>query len=72
MRIKLKDYKKNRVQKIDCVTTGVSVSRAQKIFIESQGINLSALLRDVIDSLMAENEAENKEVSENENKKNAS
>lgn len=52
--LKLSDYKKNKVLKLDGVTTGVYIERRHKVFVESNGINLSSLMRDVIDSLMAD------------------
>lgn len=54
MKIDLEKYKANRVDKIDGVTTGINIERSQKEFIEDNHINLSALVRDVIDSIMVQ------------------
>lgn len=52
IKLKLSDYKKNRVEKLEAVTTGINIERRHKVFVESNGVNLSALVRDVIDELM--------------------
>jgi hypothetical protein len=58
--LKLRDYTRNRVDKLDAVTTGVSIERRHKEFLEHHGVNLSALIRDVLDSLIEESERETK------------
>ena len=58
MKVDLSKYQTNKVYKLDNVTTGVNIERRHKVFIESNGINLSALLRDVINGLMADEVAE--------------
>lgn len=60
--IKLKNYTKIKMLKINAVTTGINIEKRHKIFLELNGVNLSALVRDVIDNLI-------KETEKNENKK---
>lgn len=55
---KLCDYKRNRVDKLDGVTTGINVERRHKIFVETNGVNLSALVRDLLDKMMSDEVAE--------------
>lgn len=50
----LKDYQRPRSEKLDFVTTGISIERRHKAFVEEKRLNLSALVRDVLDSLMLE------------------
>lgn len=59
MKIDLKHYKKNRVEKLEAVTTGINIERRHKVFVESNGVNLSALVRDVLDELMRGEESVN-------------
>lgn len=47
-------YKRNQVDKEDCITTGVSIRRDQKTWIEKNELNLSHIVRDAIDSLMTQ------------------
>jgi hypothetical protein len=54
----LKHYQKNRVEKLDAFGTGVTIERRHKVFLESNNLNLSAIVRDAIDSLMAPTETE--------------
>ena len=49
----LKQYQRNRVEKLEAIATGVSIERRHKVFIDSHGLNLSAIVRDAVDSLMA-------------------
>lgn len=51
---KLEKYKRHRVEKLEFVPTGVSIERRHKVFIDSNGLNLSAIVRDAIDALMRE------------------
>lgn len=48
----LKAYQKSNTEKLDCITTGVSIERRHKVFIENERINLSQLVRDAIESIM--------------------
>jgi len=50
--IKLSDYKKPLKTKIESCITGINIEKRQKQFIEKHGINLSSLVRAVIDSVM--------------------
>jgi len=52
MDIKLKDYTKGKNDKT--ITRSVSIEQRHKDFIEAKDINLSSLVRDVIESLMRE------------------
>lgn len=54
IKLKLANYKKNRVEKLDYIITGVNIGRAHKMFIEAHNLNLSALVRDVISALMTQ------------------
>ena len=61
-KINLSDYKKNRVDKLDSVTTGINLERKHLEFIQANGVNLSALIRDIISSLIVEDlEKQNKD-----------
>lgn len=60
MKIDIKEYKKNHVDKNDMVTTGISIERHQKDFIEENDINLSAIVRAFLTELMAENKPSRK------------
>jgi len=51
MKFDLKTYKKNQKSKVRDVITTVSISQENKDFIESQDLNLSKLVRDLLDSL---------------------
>jgi hypothetical protein len=53
-KINLSDYKKNRVDKLDSVTTGINLERKQLEFIQANNVNLSALVRDIIEALITE------------------
>jgi hypothetical protein len=57
MRVNLKLYRKNRVEKLEAVTTGINIERRHKIFVEENNLNLSALVRDYIDKLMLDHGA---------------
>lgn len=52
MEIDIKKYKKDSGGKNDSIITGISITRDQKIFVESRAINLSALVRDVLRKLI--------------------
>lgn len=52
--IKLEDYVTEKVEKSKLVGTGVSISIQQQEFIRRKGINLSSLVRDVLNKLMQE------------------
>lgn len=54
--LKLKNYTKTKMLKLNAVTTGINIEKRHKIFLELNGVNLSALIRDVIDNLIKENE----------------
>lgn len=45
--------KKQTPDKLDSITTGVSIEKRQKIFLEERELNLSALVRDMLDDIMA-------------------
>ena len=60
MEIKIKNYQKPNPEKLDAVGTGISIEKKHKEFIEKNSINLSALVRDVLDKLIQENKVENK------------
>ena len=55
MRIDLNKYLNNKVDQLDCVTTGISIERRHKVFLETNKINLSALVRDILSGLIEEN-----------------
>lgn len=48
----LKDYQKNRFEKLDSVVQSVNIERRHKVFLETHSVNLSAFVRDALDSLM--------------------
>lgn len=50
----LDKYRKNRVEKLDAVPTGVSIERRHKRFIDENNLNLSAITRDAIDVIMVQ------------------
>lgn len=50
----LSKYRKNRVEKNEVHIQSVAISRAHKVFIESQNLNLSAIVRDALDFLSGE------------------
>lgn len=52
--IKLSDYVETRINKIDAFSTSVSISETQRKFIKDNGINLSALVRDILNKLIEE------------------
>jgi hypothetical protein len=49
---RLNKYKRNRVEKLEAIPTGVSIERRHKVFLDSHGLNLSAIVRDAVDALM--------------------
>lgn len=55
MDIKLEDYKKSGAGKSDLVSTSVCITEGQKEFVDSNNINLSQLVRDVLAKLMDAN-----------------
>lgn len=58
---KIDKYRRNRVEKLEAIPTGVSIERRHKVFLDSNGLNLSAIVRDAIDALMQpDDEAETK------------
>lgn len=62
MKITLEKYQKQNSEKLDAVATGVSIEKKHKTFLEKYNINLSALIRDVLDALMKEkNEGDSNE-----------
>lgn len=65
MDIKLKSYQKTSIDKLDSVGAGVNIERHHKEFLKKHSINLSALVRDVLDKLINES----KEDKENEKDK---
>lgn len=54
---RLNKYKRNRVEKLEAIPTGVSIERRHKVFLDSNGLNLSAITRDAIDALMTQTES---------------
>lgn len=62
MKLDLKKYQKQNTEKLDAVGTSVSIERPHKEFIETNNINLSALVRDVIDGLIAQQNKEKGEI----------
>lgn len=56
LNIDLSQYIVNRVEKNNGITTGVSIRKDQKKFIDENSINLSALVRDFLDEVMKINE----------------
>lgn len=58
MKIELKEYQKPNIEKLDAVGTGVSLEKKHKEFIKENNINLSALVRDVLNKLMEQQKPE--------------
>lgn len=56
--LNLEDYQKDNTEKLDPVSAGVSIERRHKEFIKKYNVNLSALVRDVLNKLMAKKEEE--------------
>lgn len=56
MKLELEKYQKSNTEKLDATTSGVSIEKKHKLFLKKFKINLSALVRDVIDNLMREKE----------------
>ncbi len=54
----IEDYIKETFEKIDAVTTSLNIERRHRDFLDRKNINLSKLVRDVLDQLM---EGENNE-----------
>lgn len=50
--INLDDYRRETADKLDAVTTSVHLDRKHMDFIRQNNINLSRLVRDVIDKIM--------------------
>lgn len=51
-KLNLSDYRKDRDEKLDAVTTSLTLERRHKDFLESQNLNLSKLVRDFLDEIM--------------------
>lgn len=57
--INLEDYRRDVAEKLDAVTTSVHLDRRHMDFVRQNNINLSRLVRDVIDQIMgAKNDTE--------------
>lgn len=54
MKIELEKYQKQNNEKLDAIGVGISVEKKHREFIKKFNINLSALVRDVLDMLMQE------------------
>ena len=52
MKIDLKKYTKNQVKLLDTVIKSVNIERKHKVFLDENKINLSHLVRDLLDRLM--------------------
>lgn len=52
MKSKISKYQRNRVEKLEAIATGISIERRHKVFLDSNGLNLSAIVRDALDALM--------------------
>lgn len=63
--LNLEDYQKEHTEKLDAVGAGVNLERKHKEFLKNYSVNLSALVRDVIDKLMAKKEEELKNEKKN-------
>ena len=61
MDIKLKEYQKHNSDKLDSVGTGINIEKKHVEFIRKFNINLSSLVRDVLDKLMSESREEVKQ-----------
>jgi hypothetical protein len=55
MKIDLKDFKKENNDKL--VNASVVIKKSHKIFLESERINLSKLVRSIIDTLISDKKA---------------
>ena len=49
---RLARFAKNRVEKLDAIATGISIERRHKVFVDANGLNLSAIARDAVDALI--------------------
>lgn len=47
-----KKYQKQKADKLDVIGTGITIERKQKVFVDSNNLNLSLLVRDALDSMM--------------------
>ena len=56
----LSEFQKNKSEKLDAITTGVSIERRHKDFLEKNNLNLSALVRALLDFLISPKGKESK------------
>lgn len=54
MKIDIKKYQRQNNEKLDAVTTAISIEKKHKSFLEKYNVNLSALIRDVLNKIMSE------------------
>lgn len=45
-------YQRHKIEKLDAKQTTISIEKRHKIFIDSHGVNLSALVRDTLDNII--------------------
>lgn len=60
MKNDLSKYQRNRVDKLDSVVQSVNIERRHKVFLEVNSVNLSAFVRDALDSLIEANKSTRK------------
>lgn len=53
-KFKLETYQRHKVQKLDAIPRSISIERRHHIFVERLNINLSQLVRDLLDDLIKE------------------